>query len=249
MLSLAQKLTSLANWRGFIGLLRYSIDPVSVALRYYLRRGSYPWTIHLRTPIGPVLLDLYSREDLVTVHEVFFRQDYHVAGNLAWRLRVAVDFGANIGVASAYFLSRNRQVRVYSYEPVPSNVERARKNLTPFRDRLEVRECAVGVGDGPVRFAVEPSGRYCGIGLAHGVEIEVLCHNADAELKCILSRHRSIDVLKLDVEGMEVPILESTAPETLDKVECIFAECDGDQVGLPSFSREQYLSVVTFRRQ
>jgi len=52
--------------------------PLLVIGRYYLNRGSYPYRIGLRTPIGVIHLELYSREDLVTIYEVFFRKDYRL---------------------------------------------------------------------------------------------------------------------------------------------------------------------------
>ena len=103
-------------------------NPLPVIWRFYLKRGRYPFTIGLRTPLGALQLELYSRQDLITVHEVFFRQDYRVPRDL----NLIVDFGSNIGIASAYFLTRNPEIKAYAYEPVPVNVVRAKRNLARF---------------------------------------------------------------------------------------------------------------------
>jgi FkbM family methyltransferase len=246
MATLTRKVLSPHNWRGFKGLLRTAIDPVGVIRRYYLHQGNYPYMVRLRTPIGIVGLEMQSRDDFITVHEIFFREDYRLTKAQAQRLRVAVDFGTNIGVASAYFLTRNAEARVYSYEPVPRNIERARKNLAPFAARLEFNECAVGVAEGDVSFGVEGSGRYGGVGIGHTAQITVPCRRGESELRRILHQHRRIDALKLDIEGMEVPILRSLPPETLDAIGCIVAECDGQEVSLPNFAYGQYLSIARF---
>lgn len=234
------------NWRGLRGLLRCAADPLEAARRLYLKAGSYPCRMRLRTPIGPVELELHAHDDLITVHEIFFREDYRQPGSR--RSRTVVDFGANIGVASAYFLSRNDQVRVFAYEPVPRNIARARRNLAPFADRLEFNECAVGTASGTIAFGIEPTGRYGGIGLAHAEQIEVPCRLGAAELARIRAARGRIDLLKLDIEDMEIPILHSLGTDTLSAIGAVVAECDGAAVHLPGFTRRQYLSVARFTR-
>jgi len=246
MAEFLRKILSRHNWRGLCGLLLHARDPLRVAWRFYRRRGAYPFAVGLRTPIGPITLGLWSHEDLVTVHEVFFRQDYR--SGAARTLRVAVDFGANIGITTAWLLTRNPGVRVFSYEPVPGNVARARQNLAKFGSRLEFNACAVGTHDGIAQFGVEPSGRYGGIGLSGLAQIEVPCRRGEDELRAILARARHIDLLKLDIEGMEWPVLASLSAATLAGIDAIVAECEGSAAELPGFTCEQYLSVAHFRR-
>ena len=224
-----------------------ALHPMSVARRVHLKRGRYPYTIGLRTPIGPIHIELSSEQDLRTVNEVFFRQDYRLPRDV----RVIVDFGSNIGVSVAYFLTRNTEVKVYAYEPVPTNIARAKRNLAVFADRVELVECAVGTVNGRVSFSVESSGRYGGIGLKgpkYKDSIEVTCWRAEEELRRILARHRRIDAIKIDVEGMEVPIIRSLSPEVLAATSRIMAECDGREVNLPNFAYKQYLSIARFDR-
>jgi hypothetical protein len=76
-------------------MLQIALDPLDVFRRYYLHQGSYPYTVRLRTPIGTLALELHSWHDFITIHEVFFRQDYRLSRTEAERLRVAVDFGTN----------------------------------------------------------------------------------------------------------------------------------------------------------
>jgi FkbM family methyltransferase len=217
-------------------------NPFQSVWRYYFKRGGYPYTIGLRTPIGAIQLELYSRQDLITVHEVFFREDYRVPSNV----RLAVDFGSNIGITSAYFLTRNAILKVYAYEPVPTNMIRAKRNLAPFADRVEFVESAVGTDNGRVSFGVESSGRYGGITRPYKDRIEVPCRRANNELQRILRRHQQIDVLKIDVEGMEEPILRSFGHPELAAISQILAECDGRNITLPKFDFSQYLSIARF---
>jgi len=227
-------------------LLKSCTNPAPIITRYYFGVGTYPLQAHLRTPIGQIALDMYSREDLITLHEIFFREDYSIKGKRATDLRVAVDFGANIGIATAYFLTRNSRVRVYAYEPVPKNLQRARQNLARFADRVELNDCAVGTENGTVQFGIEDSGRYGGIGLPHSGQIQVPCRRGEAELERILQVHSEIDVLKIDIEGMEMPLLRSIEARYLAAIGKIFAECDGRC--LPGFKCDQTLTVTTYHR-
>jgi FkbM family methyltransferase len=245
------KVLSGHNWRGLAGLLQNARVPLPVIWRYYLKRGSYPYAIGLRTPVGAIDLELYSREDLVTIYEVFFRKDYRLPRDA----RLVVDFGSNIGISAAYFVTRNVRLKVHAFEPVPANISRAKRNLAPFADRVELVECAVGTENGRVSFGVESSGRYGGIALPGEADvnrraleafIEVPCRRAEDELKRILQDNSRIDALKIDVEGMEIPILRSLSIPVLARILCIMAECDGHNVSLPNFTYGQELSIAWF---
>ncbi len=42
-------------------------------------------------------------------------------------ISVVVDFGSNIGISALYFLTRNQDIKVYLFEPVPQNILRLKK--------------------------------------------------------------------------------------------------------------------------
>src|SRR5690606_9112251 len=90
--------------------------------RYVLGRGTYPFLCRVRTPMGIVAMTLHCPEDCFTVNEIFALHCYHADAQ-----RVFVDFGANIGISAAYFLSRNPQAYVYCFEPLPENVEKLKQ--------------------------------------------------------------------------------------------------------------------------
>jgi FkbM family methyltransferase len=242
--SIARKLMAPHNWRSFFGLVKTTRHPISIAASMYFAKNHYPKEVALYTPTGGIDISLRSREDLKTLNEVFFRQDYPCRSTD----RVFVDFGGNIGISAAYFLSRHQENIVYVYEPVPFNIGYAKRNLRIFSNRVELLEKAVALNDGKVKFGIEASGRYCGIG-CHGEEtIEVSCCTASAELTNIIAKHGQIDLLKIDIEGMEIPVLQSISEHLLCYISRILAECDGSLLCLPNFSYQQYLSVAYFIR-
>jgi FkbM family methyltransferase len=183
--------------------------------------GSYPHHLKLNTPIGVIGQSLYSRHDLLTVNEIFARLDYRAESSLG----VAVDVGANIGIASSYFLTRNLTSRVYAIEPNPANVVRLRTTLDSYPGRFELLEVAAAEEDGTATFFVEPSGRYGGFTQGWKSEqITVPTKRFGDILEDVLSCESRIDVLKVDTEGSEQALVSSIAPEHLDRIDRIYYE-------------------------
>jgi FkbM family methyltransferase len=147
-------------------------------------------------------------------------------------------------------------VKVYLFEPVPRNIERLRENLRGYEKRYKLIECAIGVDEGECDFAYEDTGRYGGLikdGLSHlakttsdkVLSVKVLAVNQT--LNKILSNHKLVDVVKIDIEGYENKILGRLKAETLARIERIYAETNSDQ-NLSGFSRERYGGVVRYYR-
>ena len=190
--------------------------------RYLLGRGHYPYDCRVRTPAGVVAPTLYSRHDMITVNEIFCREDY---GN-GKQAAVVVDLGSNIGISALFFLTHNPSARIWLFEPVPENVERLRANLSAYAERWSLTQAAVAPQPGRARFGVEASGRYGGIGLQLERSIEVECAGINEVLAGVLAEHERIDLLKIDTEGTELDIARAIRPELLERVNTIYLEAE-----------------------
>jgi FkbM family methyltransferase len=214
--------------------------------RFLTARGAYPYVCRVRTPVGEVAPTLYSSHDISTVNEIFCRRDYDAPADL----RVAVDFGANIGIAALYFLTRNRISRVHCFEPNPRNLQRLRATLAGLENRYVLHEVAVGLSEGPVSFGVEPSGRYGGIGTGFDEQITVRCREVNAVLEDILRAEGRIDVLKVDVETLEHEIVSEIAPDLLDRIGLIYYETgESDPMHLDRFEHRFSSQTNRLRRR
>src|ERR1700716_3832704 len=121
-------LSALFERRHYIAarnMFRVYRNPVDVFGRYFLGRGEYPAPIVINTPTSSLTLTVYSYHDVLTVNEVFCRRDYPATA----QHRVIVDFGSNIGITAAYFLTSAPNSFVYLYEPLRPNIDRLRDNL------------------------------------------------------------------------------------------------------------------------
>ncbi len=234
------------HWVALANMLRVYSRPFDAMARYLLRRGTYPTTVHLKTPLGPVGLTLYSHHDLLTANESFCRLDYPADAHD----RVVVDFGSNIGISAAWFLTRGPETFTHLFEPLPVNVTRLRRNLSPFDGRFAVAEIAVGVENATVDFGVEPSGRYGGIGVRSGRSVPVACRDANEVLREILATHRRIDVLKIDIESMERELVQRMPTDVRERIEKIYVEYWFLANPLSAtHSYRQYGSIAQFRRR
>jgi FkbM family methyltransferase len=208
------------NFAAAANMVRRYPRPLDAARRYFLGRGDYPAWFAVRTPSGTMRPMLWSYHDMITLTEMFCREDYAVSGEPP----LVVDIGSNIGLSALYFLTRGPGVRCRLYEPVPRNVERLRANLAPFAGRFDVEQVAVADFDGEATFGVEDTGRYGGLSVTTAQMTTVRCRNINSVLEDALAEADTISVLKLDVEGEEAKLVGAIRPDLLARIELIYAE-------------------------
>ena len=235
---------------AFINVLFFFKSPLEVLIRYVFEVGDYPKRFFVLTPLGLQCATAFSHHDLITLIECFGTLDYRAPKDIS----VVVDFGSNIGISALYFLTRNSNIKVYLFEPVPLNVERLRNNLKGFENRYELRECAIGVEEGQLDFACEDTGRYGGLikgGASSFAQwdpkkiIQVQVIMANQVLQEILGRHKFVDILKIDVEGYENKILSGLTMEALPHIGRIYAETENGQK-ITGFSSERYSGLTRY---
>ncbi len=230
------------HYRSLGNILRHAEQPVDFLRRYVWRGGTYPAVIPIRTRRGGRLeVTVHSAEDMQTINEIFFRNDYPVRGDE----KVVVDFGSNIGISALWFLSSAPGAFAYLYEPVPRNIERLKRNLAPFEGRYALAEAAVGTSTGMVSFGIEDSGRYGGIGRPTGRTIEVPCADSNAILADILERHDRIDILKIDIETMEEAVTARIPEALAQRIGAIYVEYpfrDNPLAGTHRLVRDTFVS-------
>lgn len=225
-----------ANYRTLARSVRTFQRPFSALYRYATNRGVYPYEIGVKTPTGPLAISLPSFHDLRTVNEIFNRGDYGTRKDIS----VVVDLGANIGISALFFLTLNRDSRVYCFEPSPVNLPRLKQNLANYGGRAFIDERAVSDRSGTFQFNAEPVGRYGGLlndqytePVVNVIDVEVI--DINSALESILEREPRIDVLKIDTEGTEIPIVKAIRPDILARIDEIVLEARVTEQPLPGF--------------
>lgn len=138
---------------------------------------------------------------------------------------VVVDCGANIGLSVLYFRRRFPQSRIVAFEPDPDAFALLRRNLDRNgAENVEAHRVAVGGSDGTVRFFYDPA-RPAG---AHAGAVGRATLEASREVEARrLSAFlpASVDVLKLDVEGLEAEVIQELEDSgALDRVTSLVVE-------------------------
>lgn len=123
-----------------------------------------------------------------------------------------VDIGANVGAASVMLSAHYPQADIHAFEPGPATAALLARNAAPF-PRIRVHAHGLGGDDGhlrlyrsrwdPMSASVLPSAEN-----TDGFDVVEIRRAAPALTACGIV---AVDVLKIDTEGCEVPILTDLA--------------------------------------
>lgn len=142
-------------------------------------------------------------------------QEEHYRFESAREAPFIVDCGANIGLATLYWKSLYPAAEILAFEPDPLIAAILRRNIgTAGVSRVEIREAAIWISAGLQNFHQQ------GAGAGRLGEGQTLVETV--RLLDVLKDKR-VDVLKLDIEGAEVDVLEDCST-SLAAVERIFVE-------------------------
>lgn len=221
LMSYCKAVLQFRHWKALYNMFRFSTDPRAFLRKYLFSQGPWPSTVAVKGKKGIHTIDVYTWHDVLTVNEIFFRKDYFVPKDA----KVIVDFGSNIGISLLYFLDNaHPDCRLYAYEPVLENVEKLRKNVKFFDSQYELMIHAVGPHAGTMSFGVENTGRYGGINLQLDNTIQVNVLSMNDELEKIIDKHGVIDVVKIDIESLELEVLHTLEDNVLKKIRYISVE-------------------------
>lgn len=149
-----------------------------------------------------VTLRTGSSSDLDVFRAVVLGHEYDFLERLQ-DIRTAIDLGANIGLSSVVILSRFPGAFLLAVEPEPGNCAQLRTNLAPYQDRAKVLQGAVWPISGEVSLNYQAGdGREWATAVAQGSGVRAY---SMADLLLNLGE-RSIDLLKIDIEGSETPL-------------------------------------------
>jgi FkbM family methyltransferase len=170
-----------------------------------------------------------NRGDMQSIREVWMDECYRLPFDLTPdRL---VDLGANIGLTSLWFARRYGCASVIAIEPSPDNARLTRLNLEENQVRAEVIEAAVGPRDGTAMFE-DAGDSNVGHVNATGGGRQVTMISMDTVLGK-LPPGAEVDLVKLDIEGGEGPLLAENLG-WLGRVRSIIAEFHPPHIDYPA---------------
>jgi FkbM family methyltransferase len=216
--------------------LRYAADVVLSRVARHVPAakalGDQEHTIRVRG--GVTLRYRLNRGDMQSLREVWIDEVYRLPFAVAPKL--LVDLGANIGLSSVWLAREYGCTTIVAIEPSPENARLARMNLELNNIPAEVVEAAVGASDGTVFFedTIDSNLGHVGTGTSGRAVRQV-------SMRTVLDRlppGSEIDLLKMDIEGGEGPLLDASADLAwLRRVRSIIAETHRDVIDYPSLVR------------
>lgn len=178
--------------------------------------------VHFRSLAHPIMLRP-NTDDIGAVLNNIIRHEYgHVAPLKP--PSILLDAGAYIGDTSIFFLNQYPNLRSIALEPNPESFSLAQRNLAPYGDRVELLPTALSTMVGTVSFG----GREMGAQINEDGAHEVPTLSVPALLEQIPENR--IDILKMDIEGAEMGILDSTVSAWLPKVGMLIIETHGPEI-------------------
>jgi FkbM family methyltransferase len=186
-----------ANRRaGLKILLLGAVMPLRDRLGWPVERSS-----HLKISVGGRQLDWWvgPKTDLRVLNEVLILGIYD---DLPTEPKVILDLGSHIGFSILAFRVAYPEARIVGLEPDPATFARLRRNTAQL-DNVEVRQLAVAPKEGNLTFSLSRQPWTSGNDASRGTAM-VKATTLDR-----LITELKPNLLKLDIEGAEIPVLES----------------------------------------
>jgi FkbM family methyltransferase len=213
--------------------------PAALALRFSDLKTRAGFSSQRNVELWPALAKYplamrVKTSDRQVLGQVFIEEEY---GPVALsNPKMILDLGANVGYASAYFLSKYPGARVLALEPDPGNFKICERNLAPYGDRAKVLLGAVwpersklvldygsfrdgGEWSTQVR---EPS---AGDDLAQRREVEAY----DVPTLLEMPGTAEVDLAKIDIERSEVQLFSRNTSAWLPFVRNLCIELHDDE--------------------
>lgn len=162
-----------------------------------------------------------NTSDYYTFDQVFLRDQYHI--NIPFSPKTIIDAGANIGLAAVYFSHRYPNASIIAIEPSKENFEQVKKNIEQYP---QIKAICSGVWNRDVHLAIINTE---GVKNAFMVA-ETTPDNPNAvsaiSIETIMRNEGwyTIDILKMDIEGSEKEVFESSYEYWLPKTRMLIIE-------------------------
>jgi FkbM family methyltransferase len=207
-----------------------------------LRAHSSTTLVDLRTADGLTITMRRNYGDASTLSEIFL-EDCYIRDLTIPPHPVIIDIGGFIGDFSLYAVKRLNARRVIVCEPSPRNWALLLKNIVNngYEDRIEPVNKAVTDGGNAMMNIDAPDEYQCMVS-AYSASEQPLSAVPGISLGQLLQDHcvESVDLLKIDCEGGEYAILESTPADVLSRIRNIvfeYHDIDGGWAKLESVKR------------
>ncbi|MEO8086128.1 MAG: FkbM family methyltransferase [Bacteroidota bacterium] len=202
---------------GFISGIGRKLFP-SESMRLIRNAGKFPRFQHTKFSYRDLELEV---TDFLSVAwqlmEIFEEEELRFNSSAVNPL--IYDCGANVGISSLYFKKLFPGAVVKAFEPDPDVFKCLEKNVSRNHIHgIELFQKAIWTENGRLTFSSEGAdGGSLVSGSGKKIEVE------SVRLKDLLGKEKEVDLLKIDIEGAEVDVINDIREE-LNKVKLLFVE-------------------------
>jgi FkbM family methyltransferase len=159
--------------------------------------------------------EFLEASDIATFWQIFYRNVYPVLPSD----KLVIDAGANIGAFSLYALS-SAPCRVIAIEPAPDSCSRIDALLRSHevRARCDLHQAALGDQVGQTTIQLGPGSQFRRTGIAGQHVVNMVT------LDMVIPPGEQVDLLKLDIEGAEGPVVAALTARSLSQIQRIVME-------------------------
>jgi FkbM family methyltransferase len=221
-----KRLRQLTPQLGFIPAVIY----LAQRRREHKKQHSGPYKLYSKEAAYP-LQCRPGTSDRKVFEEIYIARAYQELDSVN-DTRLIIDCGANVGYASAYFLSRFPQAHVIAIEPDPDNFALLTTNLAPYQGRYWARCAAVWshatglvLSETPYRDG-QAWARQVRPAQAHEPPTIVA---TDIGTVLAESGFERISILKVDIERAEAVVFAENYAHWLEKVDNLVIELHDEE--------------------
>jgi FkbM family methyltransferase len=140
--------------------------------------------------------------DFDTAYEIFHERIYSLPPMSD--VRTVVDVGGNVGMSCLWWAREYPNASIAAWEPHPTHCAIFADHICSngYSDRVRLRPAAAGISDGTVSLTDDDDASTIGTSFRSARRIEVAMEDLFASAPA-----GRIDILKMDIEGAEYPIL------------------------------------------
>lgn len=168
-----------------------------------------------------------------------------------------LDIGANIGIMTVHLARSIKDVTVYSFEPIPTNVATFKRIVNYFKlKNVKLFEIALGNAEGEVEMVMPIISSVPMQGLSHVLHKSITENNEGEYFKVqlktldkmenLLTNLKRISAIKIDVENFEYFVLEGAKNLIIKNKPIVYAELWENENREKCFDLFQQLNYSTF---
>ena len=168
-----------------------------------------------------------------------------------------LDIGANIGIMTVHLARSIKNSTVYSFEPMPNNIEAFKRIVNYFKlKNIRLFEIALGNTEGEVKMVMPVISSVRMQGLSHVVHTSITENNEGEYFKVplkklddiekLMNASQRISAIKIDVENFEYFVLDGAKNLLAKNKPIVYAELWENENRNKCFDLFQQLNYSTF---